>query len=139
MKSIYGFLVKPIGSRYNNIKKVGDKELILNTEMFNHRYVNREAVVLSKPIIGDTDIEVGDIVIIHHNVFRRWENIRGEEKNSKSYINDNLYVVHSDQIYLYKRKDKWIAPKGYCFIKPLKAKNPLNVDLERPLVGVVKY
>ena len=36
MKSIYGFLIKPIGQRYNNIKKVGDKELILNTEMFNH-------------------------------------------------------------------------------------------------------
>ena len=40
MKSVYNFVVKPIGKRYNNVKKVGDKELILNTEIFNHQYVN---------------------------------------------------------------------------------------------------
>ena len=41
MKSVYNFVVTPIGERYNNTKKVGDKELILNTEIFNHQYVNR--------------------------------------------------------------------------------------------------
>ena len=139
MKSIYGFLVKPIGSRYNNIKKVGDKELILNTEMFNHRYINREAEVISIPKIGETDIEVGDKVIIHHNVFRRWEDVRGKEKNSRSYINENLYIVHSDQIYLYKRKDKWESPSGYCFVQPIKEKDQFNIDIEKPLIGIVKY
>ena len=139
MKSIYGFLVKPIGERYNNIKKIGDKELILNTEMFNHRYVNREAEVISIPKIGETDIEVGDKIIIHHNVFRRWENVKGIEKNSRSYINENLYIVHSDQIYLYKRKDKWLSPKGYCFVQPKKEKDQFNIDIEKPLIGIVKY
>ena len=81
MKSLYGFLIKPIGERYNNIKKVGDKELVLNTEMFNHQYINRKAKVLSIPKIGETDIEVGDEIIVHHNIFRRWENVKGEEKN----------------------------------------------------------
>ena len=33
----------------------------------------------------------------------------------------------------------WHAPPGYCFVKPLKEKNPLNVDLEKPLQGIVKY
>ena len=139
MKSIYGFLVKPIGNRYNNTKKVGGKELVLNTEMFNHRYINREAEVISIPKIGETDIEVGDKIIIHHNVFRRWENVKGIEKNSRSYINENLYIVHSDQIYLYKRDDKWKSPKGYCFIQPIKEKDQFNIDIEKPLMGVVKY
>ena len=139
MKSVYNFVIKPKGQRYNNKKKIGDSELILNTEIFNHQYVNREAIVISKPIVGDTDIKAGDTVIVHHNVFRRWHNVKGVEKNSRSYFNESIYMISSDQIFLYKRNDKWKVPKGYCFIKPLKAKNPLNVDLERPLVGVVKY
>ena len=139
MKSVYNFVVTPKGERYNNTKKLDGGELILNTEIFNHQYVNREAIVISKPIVGDTDIKVGDTVIVHHNVFRRWHNVKGIEKNSRAYFNESTYMISSDQIFLYKRNDKWKVPKGYCFIKPLKAKNPLNVDLERPLVGVVKY
>ena len=139
MKSVYNFVVTPKGERYNNKKKVGDSELILNTEIFNHQYVNREAIVISKPIVGDTDIKAGDTVIVHHNVFRRWHNVKGIEKNSRSYFNESTYMISSDQIFLYKRDEKWKAPKGYCFVKPLKAQNPLNVDLEKPLVGIVKY
>ena len=139
MKSIYGFLVKPSGDRYNNTKKIGDKELVLNTKIFNHKFVNREAEVLSIPKIGKTDIKVGDTIITHHNVFRRWENIKGIEKNSRSFIKKDLYVVHHDQIYLYKRKNKWIAPKGYCFIQPIKETNEFNIENEKPCTGVVLY
>ena len=80
MRSLYNFVVEPKGERYNNTKKVGDSELILNTEIFNHQYVNREAVVISTPLIGNTDIKPGDTVIVHHNVFRRWHNVKGIEK-----------------------------------------------------------
>ena len=139
MKSVYNFVVTPKGKRYNNKKKVGDSELILNTEVFNHQYVNRTAIVKSVPIISDTDIEPGDEVIVHHNVFRRWHNVKGIEKNSRSFFDENTYLINQDQIFLYKRNDTWNAPKGYCFVKPLKAKNPFNIDLERPLIGVVKY
>ena len=139
MKSVYNFVVTPKGDRYNNTKKVGDSELILNTEIFNHQYINREALVISTPIIGNTNIKQGDTVILHHNVFRRWHNVKGKEKNSRSYFDENTYIVSSDQIFLYKRKDKWIAPKGYCFVKPLKSVDKFNVDTEVPLQGVVKY
>ena len=121
MKSVYNFVVTPKGDRYNNTKKVGDSELILNTEIFNHQYVNRQAVVVSTPIIGSTDIKPGDTVIVHHNVFRRWHNQYGEEKNSRSYFNEDTYFINHDQIFLYKRDKEWIAPKGYCFVKPLSA------------------
>jgi len=139
MKSIYNFVVKPKGERYNNTKKVGDSELILNTEIFNHQYINREAIVISTPIIGNTDIKPGDTVIVHHNVFRRWHNQYGVEKNSRSYFNECTYFIANDQIYLYKRKNKWLAPKGYCFVKPLKAVDKFNIEKEKPLQGVVKY
>jgi len=139
MKSVYNFVVTPKGERYNNKTKVGDSELILNTEIFNHQYVNREATVISTPIAGHTDILPGDTVIVHHNVFRRWYDVKGKEKNSRSYFNEDTYFITSDQIFLYKRNNKWIAPKGYCFIKPLKAVDQFNIESEKPLQGIVKY
>ena len=139
MKSVHNFVVTPKGDRYNNTKKVGDSELILNTEIFNHQYVNREAVVISTPIIGNTDIKPGDVVLVHHNVFRRWHNVKGVEKNSKAYFNEKTYFISKDQFFLYKRKNKWVAPKGYCFVKPLKAIDQFNIESEKPLQGIVKY
>ena len=86
MKSIYGFLIKPIGQRYNNVKKIGDKDLILNTEIFNHQYINRVAKIISIPTVGNTDLLPGDEVTVHHNVFRRWHDVKGRERNSRSYF-----------------------------------------------------
>tara|TARA_R100001463_G_scaffold109728_1_gene164420 strand:+ start:290 stop:871 length:582 start_codon:yes stop_codon:yes gene_type:complete len=139
MKSVYNFVVTPKGERYNNSKKIGDKELILNTEISNHLFINREATVTSIPTVGDTDIKPGDTVIIHHNVFRRWYNQSGDEKNSRSYFDDNTYLITQDQIFLYKRNNKWNVQKGYCFVKPLKATSKFNIDVEKPLQGIIKY
>ena len=139
MKSVYNFVVKPIGKRYNNVKKVGDKELIINTEIFNHQYVNRKATVISKPIIGDTDINVGDDVILHHNVFRRWHNVKGIEKNSKSYFNEDTYIVQPDQIFLYKKFWQWHSPKGFCWVKPIKNKDKYANSETQENIGIIKY
>ena len=139
MKSVYNFVVTPKGDRYNNTKKLEEGELILNTEVFNHQYVNREAIVVSTPIAEQTEIQAGDTVIVHHNVFRRWHDVKGKEKNSRSYFNETTYFINHDQIFLYKRNEKWIAPKGYCFVIPLKATDQFNIESEKPLQGIIKY
>ena len=139
MKSVYSFVVTPIGKRYNNTKKIGDKELVVNTEIFNHQYINRKAKVLSIPIIGSTDIEVNDDVIVHHNVFRRWHNQYGKEKNSKSYFDENTYIVQPDQIFLYKRFWEWHTTKGFCWVQPIKNKDKYSVSKEQDNVGIIKY
>jgi len=138
MKAYKDFIVSPIGERYNNSTKVDDKELILNTEIFNHQYVNRLAKVIATPLLFQSPINVGDEVIVHHNVFRRWHDVKGREKNSRSYLEENKYLIQSDQIFLYKNKE-WKATPGYSFIKPLKSINNFNTEEERPLVGVIKY
>ena len=138
MKSVYNFVVTPVKSRYNNTKDIEGKELIVNTEIFNHQYVSREAIVKAIPTVGDTDIKVGDKVIVHHNVFRRWHNQHGIEKNSRSYIDEETYLVQPDQIFLYKDTE-WQAQKGYCFVAPVKSTDKLSVDKEKPLVGIVKH
>ena len=139
MKSVYNFVVTPKGERYNNKKKVGDSELILNTDIYRHEFINREAVVISTPIIGDTNIKPGHTVIVHHNVFRRWYDIKGVEKNSRSFFNESTYFINHDQIFLYKRDNEWITPKGYCFVKPLQAVDNFNIKNEKPTQGIVKY
>tara|TARA_R110002012_G_scaffold56226_1_gene143981 strand:+ start:1082 stop:1678 length:597 start_codon:yes stop_codon:yes gene_type:complete len=141
MKSVYGFVIKPIGGRYNNTKNIGGKELIVNTEMYNHQFVNRKATVISRPIVGNNlGLNPGDTVIVHHNVFRRWHDVKGRERNSKSYFNEDTYIVNSDQIFLHKPLvGSWSAPKGFSFIKPIKSIEKYNMDCERELMGIIKY
>ena len=139
MKATHSFVIEPLGNRYNNVKKVGDSELILNSEIFNHEFVNRQAVVKATPTAFDTKIKVGDIVIVHHNVFRRWHDMKGNEKNSKAFFDEDTYIVSEDQIFLYKSKDKWSACDGYCFVQPIKQRNNLAEEKEEQCVGIVKY
>ena len=140
MKSIYDFIIEPKNTRYNNTKKVGDKELVLNTEIFNHQYVSREAVIKHLPLAIDTELQIGDEVIIHHNVFRRWHNMKGEEKNSRSYIDENTYCVKEDQIYSYNRNNQgWKTLNGFCFVKPIKSNDNFTTKKEEVLVGIMKY
>ena len=138
MRTYKDYLISPSGERYNNSKKVGNKELILNTEIYNHQYVNRLAKVIATPLLFSSPINVGDEVIVHHNVFRRWHDVKGREKNSKSYWKENKYLISEDQIFLYKQKEHKAMP-GFSFVKPLKAIDNFNIEDERPLIGVVKY
>jgi hypothetical protein len=80
MRSVFNFIIKPKDLRTSSKKSIGDKELILNTELQNHEYVSRHGVVLNTPLLTKTDVKIGDEVIVHHNVFRRFYDIRGEEK-----------------------------------------------------------
>ena len=139
MKSIFDFVVEPVGNRYNNTKNIDGVDLILNTQIFTHQNVNRLAIVKSLPITGDTNISIGDQVIVHHNVFRRYHDVRGVEKNGKSYIDDDNYLCSFDQIFLYKNKNEWKAPRGYSFVKPIESNNIFNLNKELPSIGVVKY
>ena len=138
MKAYKDFIISPIGDRYNNSKKINDKELIINTEVYNHHFVNRKAKIIATPLLFSSPINVGDEVIVHHNVFRRWHDVKGRERNSRSYLEDGKYIISEDQIYLYKQ-DIWKATPGNSFIKPIKSTNKFNMENERLLVGIIKY
>jgi len=139
MNGIFDFIVKPVGSRYENSIDVDGKELIINTKIESFKSVNNIAEVVSVPIAYKTDIKVGDTVIIHHNVFRRFYDMKGKQKNSRSYFKEDLYFCSSDQIYLYKTDAEWKSFGDRCFIKPLKNIDHLKLDKERKLIGILKY
>jgi len=135
MKSLYSFIVKPLNERYDNIQKVDDKTLIINTGIENHRFVSKKAAVVSTPAAYTSKIKVGDELYVHHNVFRRWYDQKGNERNSSTFFKDDLYFVSPEQIYMYNLKPHL----DYCFVKPLKNQNLLENRKEQPNVGIVKY
>jgi hypothetical protein len=141
MQSLFSFIVEPKNGRYDNEVDIDGKKLIINTTMDDHKYVNRVGIVKSIPKIGKTNIKIGDEVIVHHNVFRRFYDVRGIEKNSSSYFKEDLYFCFYDQIFLYKQDNEWKAPFDFCFVKPIveNKKQLVTVQKERPRVGILKY
>ena len=139
MKSLYDFIIKPLGDRYENEIKIGDKTLVLNTKIESFKSVNNLAVVVETPKAFKTSIKKGDIVLIHHNVFRVFYDMKGVKKNSRSYFKDDLYFCAVDQIYLYKNTEDWKSFGDRCFVMPLKNEDILTNDKEQKLIGILKY
>ena len=139
MKSLYDFIVEPLGDKYNNEIKVGDKKLVVNTKIESWTFVNRLARVIETPLAFKTKIKKGDTIVIHQNVFRVFYNMKGEKKVSRSWFKDNLYFVALDQIYLYKNIDGWHTFNNRCFVQPIKDNNDLVVNKEQELKGLLKY
>ena len=135
MKSLYHFIIKPLDKRYENTKSIGDKELIVNSNIENHIFVSKKAVVVSTPAAYKTKIKIGDKVYIHHNVLRRYYDQKGKEKNSGTYFKNELYFCSPEQIYMYNLK----SHLDYCFVKPILNTHALDNKKEQPNVGIVKY
>jgi hypothetical protein len=140
MHSVFNYLVAPKGSRTTGVKKIEGQTLLLNTDLQNHEYSNRIGKLLSLPLVNVyNELREGDDVIVHHNIFRRFRDVRGQEKNSKNYLSEDIYLVQPDQIYAYKRNNEWKALEGFVFVMPIKETKTFSLDSEKPLIGIVKY
>ena len=94
--------------------------------------------IRDSPILTETQIKVGDEVIVHHNVFRRWIDQHGVEKNGKSFLSEDTYTVEQDQVFAYKRDGEWNAIQGYCFVSPIEEKNEWEMTSELQLQGIME-
>ena len=140
MRSVFSFIVKPVGLRYDNVKKIGDKELITNVNIESFKHVNNIAEVVALPLFFNSgDIKVGDKVVIHHNVFRRFYDMKGRQKNSRAYYKEDLYFVDIDQIYLYGDTGNWKSFGDRCFVKPIKNNDQFKTQKEQKHIGILKY
>jgi len=135
VKSLYNFIVKPHGERYNNTIQLNEKELIVNTNIEHHQFINKKAIVVSTPIAFNSPIKKGDIVYVHHNLFRRWYDQRGKERNSSTHFKEDMYFCNPLQIYMYNNKPHL----NYCFVKPIVDKSFLTISKEQEHFGILKY
>ena len=142
MRSPYNFIVKPLNDRrYDNIKDIGDTEFITSVSQEDHESSNRFAEVVALPIDYKGPVEKGDTLLVHHNVFKFYYDMKGRQKSGRSFFKDDLFLIDNEQFFLYKRDDNWISHSKYCFIKPISTKDSylLKSCIEEPLFGTVKY
>ena len=139
MQSPFDFIVT--GKRYNNTKEVGCIELIVNTSEEDHRFSNRYAEVIEVPHKYEGPVQKGDTLLVHHNVFKFYNDIRGNRKSGRSFFKDDTFFVEPDQFYMYKRDGLWHTHGRFCFVKPVPAtesyiKKPFTHE---PLMGKIVY
>ena len=142
MQSPDRFIVRPIkGKRYNNTKDIGGLEFITSTSEEDFKFSNREAEVISLPLDYKGDIEIGDTLLVHHNVFKFYNDMKGRRQSGRSFFKDDLFFIEDEQFYMYKKNGKWKAHGRNCFVKPSAVKKSF-IDKPgeyEPLIGTVKY
>jgi hypothetical protein len=142
MRSPFNFIVKPeSGTRYNNTKEIGGIDLIVNTSEEDHKFSNRHAIVVEVPNKYDGPIRPGDTLLVHHNVFKFYNDMKGRQKSGRSFFRDDVFLIDPDQFFLYKQDGKWHTYDRYCFVKPIPAtesyiKKPFTNE---PLMGEMVY
>ena len=142
MRSPKDFIVKPVkGRRYDNTKNIGGKDILVSTSEEDYKFSNRLAIVQEVPLGYTGPVKKGDTLLVHHNVFKFYNDMRGRQQSGKSFFKDDLFFIDNDQFFLYKQKGKWKAYDRYCFIKPIPIeKKYIDVaESEEPLWGIVKY
>jgi hypothetical protein len=142
MRSPFYFIAKPVnGKRYDNTKEIGGIELIVSTSEEDHKFSNRFAEVVELPLGYKGPIKQGDTLLVHHNVFKFYNDMRGRQKSGKSFFKEDLFFIETEQFFMYKQEGKWNAYDRFCFVKPIPTtqsyiKKPFS---EEPLMGIMRY
>lgn len=110
------FVIVEADSAYNNETESG---IVVNTSIEDVSRINRIAKVIEAPEF--TILEKGDEIIVHHNIFRLRNDMKGEVVQSNFFLEENKYFVPLTEIFMYRRKGgDWNAIAPYCFVKPIK-------------------
>ena len=142
MKSPTDFIVTPReDKRYSNTKNIGGIDFLVSSSEEDARYSNRYAEVKALPINYCGPIKAGDTLLVHHNVFKFYNDIKGRRKSGKSFLKDNLFLVDNEQFFMYHNGTDWCAHDRYCYVKPIKTEESIifKNTKEEPLVGIIKY
>jgi hypothetical protein len=142
MKSPHFFIVKPFNDVLydNEVELENGKSLITSSSFENHLVTNRQGVVQAVPTRYEGPILPGDKVVVHHNIFRKYIDMRGEEKFSSSLIRDNIYKVDQDEIFAFKSVgDFWVPTEGFCFVKPIDNTDEFSNSSEEDLHGEIVF
>jgi hypothetical protein len=142
MRSPFYFIAEPLNERrYNNTKDIGGVEFIVNTSEEDHKFSNRYAKVIETPLGYEGPVRPGDILLVHHNVFKFYNDMKGNRKSGKSFFKDNKFFIESEQFFMYKSGGSWHSYDRYCFVKPVPAtesyiKKPFTHE---PLMAEMRY
>lgn len=142
MKSPFSFITKPAtGRRYDNVKQIGGIDFITSSSEEDHLASNRFAEVIAVPLGYPGPIVPGDTLLVHHNVFKFYNDIKSRRKSGKSFFRDDIFLVDVDQYFMYKHNETWTAVDRYCFVEPIPVTDSFLKKgcSNEPLTGVMRY
>ncbi len=142
MRSPFYFITRPInGKRYTNSKEISGVDVITSTSEEDHASSTREAEVISLPLGYEGPIQIGDTLLVHHNVFKFYNDMKGRQRSGKSFFRDDLFFVDAEQFYMYRSKGTWRAYDRYCFVQPIAPEESFVMKpiKEEPLMGIMRY
>jgi len=142
MQSPFAFIVTPLqNKRYDNTIDVGSVEFITSTSKEDASVSNRFALVVEVPLGYKGPIQKEDILVVHHNVFKYYNDMAGREKSGRSFLKDDTFFVEQDQFFMYNHKGKWLPHLNYCFVKPVEREKSsiFKLGTYEPLTGYLKY
>ncbi len=142
MKSPFYFITRAHnGRRYDNVKSIGGIDFITSTSEEDHKASNRYAEVVETPLGYEGPIRNGDTLLVHHNVFKFYNDMKGRQQSGKSFFKDDLFFIDEEQFFMYKQDGEWHSYDRYCFVKPVPTSESyiFKPFSEEPLVGIMKY
>lgn len=138
MQSPESFIVIPKESKYNSGKKFGDIEFETVSGIENAKDVSKSAIVVATPFNYDGEIEIGDEVIIHHNIFRDYYDQKGKMKHSRAFLYDDFYTVIPEELFLYRKNGEWKPNLNFCFVEPIEEDSISVLDgVHLPYTGTI--
>ncbi len=144
-RAIHSFIVSPAkGRRYDNIKSIGGMDFITSSSEEDHKASNRYAIVVSVPVNYGGPIKPGYTLLVHHNVFKYYNDMRGERRSGRSFIKDDVFFVEHDQYFMYHDGVDWNTHDRYCFVEPIrkgdfKHHKYAKMGAYEPLIGKMAY
>lgn len=140
MQVLTGFLVEPLNNkRYNNTMDIGGVTIYKSTSIEDHKSTNRFAKIVSIAKDIETDLSVGDVVVVHHNQFRQFYDQQGNLNNGINYLFENKYILDESMIYMYSKDagETWNANYPYIFVKPIRKENSFESFVKEE--GMIAY
>jgi len=108
MKSPFYFITRAYnGRRYDNVKSIGGIDFITSTSEEDHKASNRYAEVIETPLGYEGPIRSGDTLLVHHNVFKFYNDMKGRQQSGKSFFKDDLFFIDEEQFFMYKQGGEW--------------------------------
>ena len=96
--------------------------VIVNSTIESVAHINRVAKVVDSPDF--TILKKGDEVVVHHNIFRLRNGLRGKKLQSNYHLEGNKYFVPLTEVFMYRRDDSdWNAIRPFVFVEPIKSED----------------
>lgn len=139
-ESLYRFIIEPKnGDQYINEIQTSTGGLIVNSSIEFANDIQRIGVVKKVPSFFKGVIIEGDELVVQHNVFRITYNDKGIPLESLHHIQDNLFWVTPDLVYMVIRNGVKMAFLDNVFLEPYFYEDEWEGIKELENVGTLKY